>query len=122
MRQYIGYRCTGAGEGELDRGEIVQPAGTGHAPCRRSDPPGDRSLIGAHDETTVPRQIEEVETVAFGTDETIAGADHTQILLHARVSRQNEVIAVIDNPVDFAVMIGSATPTSLSRGLVNDNA
>ena len=63
-----------------------------------------------------------METIALRPHQPLRRADKLEITLDGLITREDQVVAVINRPVDLLVVVGTAASPGLSRGLIDDDA
>ena len=108
--------------GQRQAGEIVVHAAAGHAAPRRHDPPRQRAGIGAHGPALARAQVDEGEGRARLADQAALGADRLQVGEHRGIGAQDQVVAIVDRPVQGGIVERTAAAAGLGRRLPKDDA
>ena len=108
-----------AGIEQLQALQIFAERCATHAAVLVEDPPRDRSVIYVDGPPLTGVEIEKWEYGTRRPGQPIAGADAIEIVKGGIISRQHEMIAVVDLGLKQRIMPGAAAPTRLGRGLMN---
>ena len=93
-----------------------------HALAVLEDPERNAAVVHLQQPALVGLEIDERELGMLRSLEAGLGADRACIVEHARVARQHEVIAVVDDEVGRSIVERAAAPAGLRRRLVQVDA